>query len=304
MASGEMNLWQQALAHVQEEHEGTGASALPPWLAEARLQSLGAGRMEVRLPRSATFDDLDAATKTALERSLQRTLGRRVHLAFRSAGSEGAEAAPKAAERPSMLPMARVPAAGQPRLNPQYTFENFVTGPCNRMAHAAAMAVGDLPGRAYNPLFVHASVGLGKSHLIQAICHKIIASRPDVAMMYVSCEDFVNQFISSIESGQIEEFRYRFRYLDVLVIDDIHFLAAPRDTAAGRAAGLALQVGPGGPDRPAQLRDPRGHHPEKGAAAGPRFAGRRRPVHRHHGRYQQSRTRRRRGPRSGLCLAL
>jgi chromosomal replication initiator protein len=93
------------------------------------------------------------------------------------------------------------------------------------MAHAAAQAVSDLPGRAYNPLFIHAGVGLGKSHLMQAICHKVRQHRPDVSMMYVSCEDFVNQFIASIESGQIEEFRYRFRYLDLLVIDDIHFLA-------------------------------------------------------------------------------
>jgi chromosomal replication initiator protein len=93
------------------------------------------------------------------------------------------------------------------------------------MAHAAALAIGDLPGRAYNPLFLHASVGLGKTHLIQALCHKINQNRPDVAMMYMSCEDFVNRFITAIERGQIEEFRYRFRYLDVLVIDDIHFLA-------------------------------------------------------------------------------
>ena len=93
------------------------------------------------------------------------------------------------------------------------------------MAHAAALAVGDLPGRCYNPLFIHASVGLGKTHLMQAVCQKILQNRPDVAMMYVSCEDFVNRFIAAIERGQIEEFRHRFRHLDVLVIDDVHFLA-------------------------------------------------------------------------------
>ena len=156
-------------------------------------------------------------------------MGRHVHLDFRpdSPGpgktSAGAEAA-AAPEKEPLWPM-RQPAGNRPRLNPQYTFENFVTGPCNRMAHAAAMAVSDLPGRAYNPLFIHSSVGLGKSHLIQAVCHKVIVGRPDAALMYVSCEDFVNQFIASIESGQLEGFRYRFRHLDVLVIDDIHFLA-------------------------------------------------------------------------------
>jgi chromosomal replication initiator protein len=143
-------------------------------------------------------------------------------------------AEPAILARPERQPAAELPlftrpdhplVDEQPRLNPQYQFENFVTGPCNRMAHAAALAVSDLPGRAYNPLFVHSNVGLGKSHLIQAIGHKILSTRPDAKMMYVSCEDFVNQFIAAIERGQIEEFRYRFRYLDVLVIDDIHFLA-------------------------------------------------------------------------------
>jgi chromosomal replication initiator protein len=230
MASGDSNLWQQALAHVQTEHASTG-TALPPWLGQARIEALGAGRMEVRLPRSARPDELDQATRTALAQALERTLGRRVQLSFRTVGPDSREApdsctsSPRPADPSKHNWPVRLVTPDRPRLNPQYTFENFVTGPCNRMAHAAALAVGDLPGRAYNPLFVHASVGLGKSHLIQAICHKIIVNRPDVTMMYVSCEDFVNQFIAAIESGQIEEFRYRFRYLDVLVIDDIHFLA-------------------------------------------------------------------------------
>jgi len=141
-----------------------------------------------------------------------------VALEFRA--DQAAKAATAAAGWP-----ARFLQRDHPPLNPLYEFENFVTGPCNRMAHAAALAVSDLPGRAYNPLFIHASVGLGKSHLMQAICHKILATRPDVAILYVSCEDFVNQFITAIERGQIEQFRYKFRYLDVLVIDDIHFLA-------------------------------------------------------------------------------
>jgi chromosomal replication initiator protein len=226
MASADGDLWQQALAQVQG---GAPGVAFPGWLSQASVAPLDASHMEVRLPRSARADDMSAALRSALERALERTLGRRVELQFRAespaaespaAGPEAGSASPPAASWP-----ARLMPPDRPRLNPQYTFENFVTGPCNRMAHAAALAISDLPGRAYNPLFIHASVGLGKSHLIQAICHKIRQTRPDVSMMYVSCEDFVNQFIAAIESGQIEEFRYRFRYLDVLVIDDIHFLA-------------------------------------------------------------------------------
>jgi len=233
MASVDPSLWQQALAQVQAERGSSARgesspATLPPWLHQVRLAAKDASHLEVRLPPAARADDLTAATRAALERALERTMGRHVQLRFlRPAESRAAVPdRPAPSQAPPAAPWpARFAAPDRPRLNPQYAFENFVTGPCNRMAHAAALAVSDLPGRAYNPLFIHSSVGLGKSHLMQAICQKILATRPDVAMMYVSCEDFVNQFIAAIERGQIEEFRYRFRYLDVLVIDDIHFLA-------------------------------------------------------------------------------
>jgi chromosomal replication initiator protein len=237
MSSVDWNVWQQALAQVRGQE---AAGAIPPWLAEARLAELDASRLAVTLPDTPPDARVSAALQSALERALARTMGRPVSLEFRSVAATEA-ASPSVAEeefepagplfaRPVAEPVPiirteRPIVEERPRLNTQYTFENFVTGPCNRMAHAAALAVSDLPGRAYNPLFVHSNVGLGKSHLIQAIGHKIFSSRPNVKMMYVSCEDFVNQFITAIERGQLEEFRYRFRYLDVLVIDDIHFLA-------------------------------------------------------------------------------
>jgi len=215
MAPAEWGLWQQVLAHLKGESAGL---AIPPWLAEAKPAELSTSQWAVTLPEAARSAEVSAALRLALERALERTVGRRVALEFRA--DQAAKAATAAAGWP-----ARFLQRDHPPLNPLYEFENFVTGPCNRMAHAAALAVSDLPGRAYNPLFIHASVGLGKSHLMQAICHKILATRPDVAILYVSCEDFVNQFITAIERGQIEQFRYKFRYLDVLVIDDIHFLA-------------------------------------------------------------------------------
>jgi len=234
MSAVDWNIWQQAIAEVRDEPV---AGAVPPWLAQARPISLDGSRLEVAIPRSVPNAQVSAALQSALQRALARTMGRRVSLEFRAAsGAAPAEdepqepagplfAAARQAADPAPARAEHVVAEDRPRLNTQYTFENFVTGPCNRMAHAAALAVSDLPGRAYNPLFVHSNVGLGKSHLIQAIGHKIQSGRPDVKMMYVSCEDFVNQFIAAIERGQIEEFRYRFRYLDVLVIDDIHFLS-------------------------------------------------------------------------------
>jgi len=109
-------------------------------------------------------------------------------------------------------------------INPDYSFENFVVGPGNRLAHAAAVSVGASPGKAYNPLFVHGHVGLGKTHLLQAICLRIIEANPAAVLYYISCETFVTQFMEAVQAGQMNDFRHRFRDVDVLVIDDIHFL--------------------------------------------------------------------------------
>ena len=126
------------------------------------------------------------------------------------------------------LPFARR-AATEPheqlRLNPNYIFDNFVVAPSNRLAHAACVAICEAPGKAYNPLFLHGTVGLGKSHLLQAICHRLLQKNPEAKILYLSCESFVNQFIASVERGELEDFRYRYRHLDMLVVDDIHFLA-------------------------------------------------------------------------------
>jgi chromosomal replication initiator protein len=118
----------------------------------------------------------------------------------------------------------------QLRLNPTYIFENFVVAPSNRLAHAACVAICEAPGKAYNPLFLHGTVGLGKSHLLQAICHRLLGRNPEAKILYLSCVSFVNQFIASVERGELDEFRYRYRHLDVLVIDDIHFLAEKERT--------------------------------------------------------------------------
>ncbi len=110
-------------------------------------------------------------------------------------------------------------------INPDNGFENFVVGPGNRLAHAAALAVAANPGKSYNPFFVHGGVGLGKTHLLQAVCLKIAQADPSARMHYTSCEGFVTEFIESVQSGEMSQFRHRFRDVDVLVIDDIHFLA-------------------------------------------------------------------------------
>jgi chromosomal replication initiator protein len=115
-------------------------------------------------------------------------------------------------------------------LNPNYTFDRFVVGPCNRLAHASALAIGENPGHAYNPLFVHGNVGLGKTHLLQAICHTVLRRDPNARVLYMSCEDFTNSYIQAIQAHQIDSFRDYHRGADVLVIDDVQFLANKEKT--------------------------------------------------------------------------
>ena len=110
-------------------------------------------------------------------------------------------------------------------LNKHYVFEEFVVGACNRLAHAAAMAIGSNPGQAYNPFFVHGNVGLGKTHLLQAICHAILRMHPQSRVIYLSCEEFTNRFIEASQNRDLGAFRAYYRSADVLVIDDIEFLA-------------------------------------------------------------------------------
>lgn len=115
-------------------------------------------------------------------------------------------------------------------LNPRYTFSTFVIGASNRFAHAACLAVAESPARSYNPLFIYGGVGLGKTHLMHAISHSVMERRPDLRVMYLSCEQFTNDFISSLRNNTSNEFRKRYRSIDVLLVDDIQFLAKKEST--------------------------------------------------------------------------
>jgi chromosomal replication initiator protein len=111
------------------------------------------------------------------------------------------------------------------RLNPRFTFENFIEGTSNRMAHAASLAVANAPGKSYNPLFIYGGVGLGKTHLMQAIAHQILAFNQQIKVKYTSSEKFTNELIFSIRNRSTDKFRQKYRDIDVLLIDDIQFLA-------------------------------------------------------------------------------
>ena len=109
-------------------------------------------------------------------------------------------------------------------LNPRYTFDSFVVGPNNNFAHAAALAVSQSPAKAYNPFFMHGGVGLGKTHLMQAIGHAIASKGKAARVCYITCEQFTNEFIQGIQNSTLTKFRKKYRQVDVLLIDDIQFL--------------------------------------------------------------------------------
>jgi chromosomal replication initiator protein len=115
-------------------------------------------------------------------------------------------------------------------LNPRYVYEHYVVGSSNRLAHAASQSVAERPGGQYNPFFVHGGVGLGKTHLLHAIGHRAIELHPGITVSYVSSERFTNELINSIRANRMEEFRARYRLIDILMIDDIQFIAGKEST--------------------------------------------------------------------------
>lgn len=115
-------------------------------------------------------------------------------------------------------------------LNPRNTFDNFIVGPSNQLAHAAATAVADAPGKSFNPLFVYGDTGLGKTHLMHAMAHAIQRNRPEAKVVYLSCEKFTNKFLRAIRDNSLDAFRRFYRKVDVLLIDDIQFLEGKERT--------------------------------------------------------------------------
>ena len=162
---------------------------------------------------------------------LRLTSGRPMHIALRKSdnGAGRAHATADTAAKVKSAPArrARYDERGGPAgsLNPRNSFENFVVGPNNQLAHAAAMAVAQAPAQAYNPLFIHGATGLGKTHLMHAIGHSVMQRNPEAKVAYLSTEKFTNEFIHAIQENALTRFRQRYRSVDLLLIDDVQFLA-------------------------------------------------------------------------------
>ena len=190
------------------------------WFRSVALRSLSDQRIELDVPSRFLKDWLEAYYLKAIQDAAQRVMNQRpeVAMAVRTASmTDALPAQPPAPESRS--------EPGALRINPRYTFDTFVVGQSNRLAWAAAQQVSKAPGKDYNPLFIHGAVGLGKTHLLQAICHGVKSRQPAARICYLSCEAFVNDYISAVAGATLEAFRHRYRQMDVLLIDDIHFLS-------------------------------------------------------------------------------
>ncbi len=216
--------WKSLLEHVAREQP----DLYQPWFAALQPAELAGGHLSVQAGDDEHRFYLDASCRRAFAEAAQAVLGRLVSVDFVGPDGQAGETGGNGGAGPGDTGVFRAAqlAAMDENISftPGYNFDNFVTGPGNRLAHAASVAVAESPGLAYNPLFVHGSVGLGKTHLLQAVCRGILDRQPDANIVYLSCDSFINQFIAAVEQGALHSFRYRYRHVDVLVIDDIHFL--------------------------------------------------------------------------------
>ncbi len=181
------------------------------WFDKLTVLHLDGGSLAINCPDEATVQFLRDNCKSSFTRAAQQITGHLVTVDF------------SVEEKRSFLRRSRRREGG-PNLHPDYTFDNFVVGPCNRLAHASCVAVSQSPGNTYNPLFLYGSAGLGKTHLLHAVCCETKRKSDKKVIQFVSCEDFVNRFIRAIEEGNLAGFQSQFRTVDMLVIDDVQFL--------------------------------------------------------------------------------
>lgn len=217
MGDADRALWRAILEIVQREHP----AVCRHWFSDLSVSSIHNGVIEVLATSRGQVDYLKRECTRAFTDAALEGAGRLLAVRFVTEPTKiGPGALNSHASRNG-----DGAALDELSVSPDYTFDTFVVGPNNRFAHAAAQAITHSPGRAYNPLFIHGGVGLGKTHLLQAICHAIQEQEPGSRLLYISCEGFITRFIECVQGGRMDDFRHQFRDVDLLVIDDVHFLA-------------------------------------------------------------------------------
>jgi chromosomal replication initiator protein len=228
-------VWRAALGELQVS---LSPANYETWLRDTQLVDVDEQRFRIAVPNGFAKDWLETRYRSLISQTLARIVGYSVQVEFTvsAATSDPVEPSTDGANghAPAVVPSdqhVRVEATrvggegGATNLNPRYTFGNFIVGSANRLGHAASLSVAERPGHAYNPLFLYGGVGLGKTHLMHAIGNQVIARFPRKRVVYATSEKFTNEFITSIQQGKIDEFRARYRRIDLLLIDDIQFIA-------------------------------------------------------------------------------
>jgi len=212
-----MNPWETIKAKLGAN---LTAESFQNWFADTRLDSEDGGTLWVAVPSDAAKQYIEQEYSSLVHRAIQelKLPVCKICYTVRPSGCTPHEL-------PGNGGHESVPLEGAGGLNPRFTFETFVVGSSNQFAHAAARAVADRPGRAYNPLFIHANVGLGKTHLVHALGHALLRQHPGLRILYTPSERFMNDVIRCIRQQRMQAFREAYRSVDVLLVDDVHILA-------------------------------------------------------------------------------
>jgi chromosomal replication initiator protein len=211
-------LWTRTLEVLQDQ---VSKPSFETWLKATKATSFENNVLTISTPSEFAREWLESRYTKIIHSTLHAMTGTDIKLNFTS------EEATKSEKKGDTIQIQDPP---QSQLNPRYTFETFVIGSGNRFAHAASLAVAEAPAQAYNPLFIYGGVGLGKTHLMHAIGHYVQAHSPSSQVVYLSSEKFTNEFINAIRDNKAETFRNKYRSVDILLIDDIQFLAGKEQT--------------------------------------------------------------------------
>jgi chromosomal replication initiator protein len=224
--------WQATIGQLQMEMP---KASFNTWVRGAQMISYEDGAFIIGVENAYARDWLESRLASTVKRLLTGMMNRSVDIRFvvwqdpAHAFDGGEKTPPQTGQTAETVePASALPAPESVSLNARYTFENFVVGQSNRMAHAASLAVAENPARAYNPLFLYGGVGLGKTHLLHAIGN--MSLRQGLQVLYVSSEEFTNDLINAIRAHTTQEFREKYRRIDVLLIDDIQFIAGKEST--------------------------------------------------------------------------
>ncbi|NPC94893.1 chromosomal replication initiator protein DnaA [Bacillus sp. WMMC1349] len=219
-------LWTQALEEIKKK---LSKPSFETWMKSTKAHSLQEDTLVIIAPNEFARDWLESKYLHLIAETIYGLTGEEWSIKFVIPQNQKEE---EFMPKSPVKKVSKEDAADFPQnmLNPKYTFDTFVIGSGNRFAHAASLAVAEAPAKAYNPLFIYGGVGLGKTHLMHAIGHYVLEHNPDAKVIYLSSEKFTNEFINSIRDNKAVDFRNRYRNVDVLLIDDIQFLAGKEQT--------------------------------------------------------------------------